>query len=59
MADIVNDSSQILTKIEKLDIKDKNGISFECENDSKKWGLPLTEVYKLALSFYKGKFRLE
>lgn len=58
MADVVNDSSEILSKIDKLDIKDQNGINFVCENNSKKWGLPLTEVYKLALSFYKGTCRL-
>lgn len=26
------------------------------ENEERKWGLPLREVYKHGLSFYKGKY---
>lgn len=59
MADKVNDSSQVLTKLENLTIE-KNGnnkanSNLNSDSEVDKWGLPLVEVYKLAVSFYKGE----
>lgn len=53
MAEQINDSSQIINDLQKIRISEN---SIDCEKDAEKWGLPLTEVYKLAISFYKGWF---
>ncbi|KAJ3658648.1 hypothetical protein Zmor_010375 [Zophobas morio] len=53
-----SDSSQLLEKISKLDIKSskrKNSLGTNSSNDTLEYGLPLKEVYKLAFSFYKEK----
>lgn len=45
-------------KIEDLSNKNDNKHLFaevSIKNDCEKYGLPLTEVYKLAYNFYKGK----
>lgn len=53
MAEKLNDSSQVLTKLENLTIENNGNLN--CDNEVDKWGLSLIEVYKLAVSFYKGK----
>lgn len=55
MAAQVNDTSQLINGLEKVRISEANEVNYDCANDTQKWGLPLTEVYKLALSFYKGR----
>lgn len=37
---------------EKIPLETDQGIM---ESEERKWGLPLKEVYKFGLSFYKGK----
>lgn len=62
MAGQENDSLEVLTKLQNLSLEksyNKDNSNYDCDNDSEKWGLPMTEVYKLAISFYKGIFRLE
>lgn len=61
MADQVNDSIEIASKFLNLSIENncnKENINYNCDNDTEKWGLPMTEVYKLAVSFYKGMFKV-
>lgn len=51
------DSSQLSENFSKLDIKAskrKNSLVNNSQNDTLEYGLPLTEVYKLAFNFYKG-----
>lgn len=38
---------------EKVPLETDQGI---LESEEKKWGMPLKEVYKHGLAFYKGKF---
>lgn len=46
--------------LENLSTKEKNELPIDGTQDrnSVQNGLPLNEVYKLALSFYKGNFNL-
>lgn len=53
----VNDSSQVTETLTKFNNDTKihdvqNVDNLECHNS--KYGLPLLDVYKLALGFYKG-----
>ncbi|EFA02230.1 Golgi resident protein GCP60 [Tribolium castaneum] len=52
-----SDSSQLLENFSKLEVKTakrKSSVN-NASNDTLEYGLPLTEVYKLAFSFYKEK----
>lgn len=53
----VSDSSQLHEKFNSLQIKlenDSENVQNTDVGDVSEYGLPLEEVYKLALSFYKG-----
>ncbi|XP_022908058.2 Golgi resident protein GCP60 [Onthophagus taurus] len=57
MAAVV-DSSQVSENFEKLALESTNNPKENgkiCENDSSKFGLPLLDVYKLAVGFYREK----
>lgn len=41
----------LVTKLDKIDIADQ---AEEATEADLKWGLELTEIYKLSLKFYKG-----
>lgn len=45
--------NHIKVNLEKVCLETDQGI---IESEERKWGLPLREVYKHGLSFYKGKF---
>lgn len=53
----VSDSSKISDGFNKISIEDNGSVASENESKSDnnpEYGLPLIEVYKLALNFYKG-----
>lgn len=51
MANKVENSTRIST--EKVPLETDEGIM---ESEERKWGIPLKEMYKQGLAFYKGKF---
>lgn len=43
----------LITKLDKVDLEDR--VEEAKEDSHLKWGMDLTEIYKLSLKFYKGK----
>jgi hypothetical protein len=44
-----------ITKLDKVGLEERSEVAKD--EDNSKWGMDLTEIYKLSLKFYKGTKR--
>lgn len=52
----ISDSAPLPEKFEKLNLSKNSETCNNLQENDVEYGLPLPDVYKLALNFYKGSF---